>query len=133
MTLTLQNMESNEYKRMNSMRDAFINWSAFTTNYCASRSYDISDLANSMSLINIENDLQIFMKHTIEQTAQNIINYKYNKNKNINPKHIKQHTKTIINNNTYYMVPQKPKQLSTFNSSLGSTDYLYNIKYDNYN
>eukprot|EP01084_Bolivina_argentea_P139285 245045_1 len=71
MRVTLQNMESNEYKRMNSMRDAFINWSAFTTNYCANRSYDIKDLANSMSLINIENDLQIFMKNTIKQTHIN--------------------------------------------------------------
>eukprot|EP01084_Bolivina_argentea_P284382 487385_1 len=94
MTLTLQNMESNEYKRMNSMRDAFINWSAFTTNYCANRSYDISYLANSMSLITIENDLQTFMKNIIKQTANNNININSNsnKNKNINQKTEKKKT-----------------------------------------
>eukprot|EP01084_Bolivina_argentea_P139286 245046_1 len=86
MRLTLQNMELNEYKRMNSMRDAFINWSAFTTNYCANRSYDISDLANSMSLINIENDLQIFIKNTITQTENNY------KNQNIKQQYTKNHT-----------------------------------------
>eukprot|EP01083_Nonionella_stella_P111998 328933_1 len=67
-TTNLQSMESNEYKRMNTLRDALINWSAFITNLCANRSYDIKDLAESMACINVEEDLQLFMRHALHRT-----------------------------------------------------------------
>jgi len=65
MTSTLRSMESNEYKRTNALRDALTNWSAFITNYCANRTYDIRFLAQSMSQMDPEQDLQIFMKLTL--------------------------------------------------------------------
>lgn len=67
MTATLRSMESNEYKRMNALRDALTNWSAFITNYCANRSYDIRYLAQSMSTMDPEADLQVFMKCTLAE------------------------------------------------------------------
>lgn len=65
MTSTLRSMESNEYKRMNALRDGLTNWSAFITNYCANRSYDIRFLAESMAQMDPEADLQVFMKSTL--------------------------------------------------------------------
>ena len=67
MTATLKAMEECEYKRMNSVRDGLTNWSAFITNLCANRVYDVRDLGESMSLINVEQDLQHFMQTTLEK------------------------------------------------------------------
>lgn len=64
---TLQRMESNEYKRLNALRDGITNWSAYITNLAANRSYDIQNLARSMALINVEDDLQNWMQHTLMQ------------------------------------------------------------------
>lgn len=97
MTSTLQSMESNEYKRMNSLRDGLTNWSAFITNLCANRSYDIRSLNQSMSLIDVENDLQSFMTETLKKYPSPHQQFtKTNKNK--------------INKNNLYFIPNLKKQ-----------------------
>jgi len=67
MVQTLSAMEANEYKRMNSLRDGITNWSAFITNLAANRSYDIQNLARSMALIDVERDLQSWMRRTLQK------------------------------------------------------------------
>ena len=66
MASTLKNMESNECRRLNSMQDALTNWSAFITNYCLNRSYDVRNLAENMAQIQPEEDLQQFMRSTLD-------------------------------------------------------------------
>eukprot|EP00485_Elphidium_margaritaceum_P006312 CAMPEP_0202704790 /NCGR_PEP_ID=MMETSP1385-20130828/17423_1 /ASSEMBLY_ACC=CAM_ASM_000861 /TAXON_ID=933848 /ORGANISM="Elphidium margaritaceum" /LENGTH=312 /DNA_ID=CAMNT_0049362895 /DNA_START=29 /DNA_END=967 /DNA_ORIENTATION=- len=67
MVQTLSAMEANEYKRMNALRDGITNWSAFIANLAANRSYDIQHLAKSMAYIDVERDLQNWMKHTLQK------------------------------------------------------------------
>jgi len=66
MVATLKDIECNELKRMKSLQDALTNSSAFVTNYCLNRSYDVRDLTNSMAGIDPEGDLQSFMRSTLE-------------------------------------------------------------------
>merc|ERR550539_153289 len=70
MSGTLKAMEECEYKRMNSVRDGLTNWSAFITNLCANRVYDVRDLGESMSLIQIEEDLQYFMQTMLQKQQE---------------------------------------------------------------
>mmetsp|Transcript_49154 Transcript_49154/g.78519 ORF Transcript_49154/g.78519 Transcript_49154/m.78519 type:complete len:368 (+) Transcript_49154:62-1165(+) len=67
MISTLQAMESSEYRRMNALRDGLTTWSAFITNLAANRSYDIQNLAKSMALIDVERDLQQWMRQTLKK------------------------------------------------------------------
>merc|ERR1712228_784785 len=60
MSETLKAMEECEYKRMNTVRDGLTNW-------CANRVYDVRDLGESMSLINVHADLQYFMQTTLNK------------------------------------------------------------------
>lgn len=66
MAATLRSMESNENKRLTSMQDALTNWSAFICNFCLNRSYDVRNLAENMAQIKPEQDLQQFMRSTLE-------------------------------------------------------------------
>merc|ERR1712228_105093 len=70
MSETLKAMEECEYKRMNTVRDGLTNWSAFITNLCANRVYDVRDLGESMSLINVRADLQYFMQRVLQKQQE---------------------------------------------------------------
>eukprot|EP01083_Nonionella_stella_P081527 224624_1 len=91
---TLHEMEETELKRMFSLRDAFTNWSAYITNLCANRMYDIRDLAKSMSFIDVENDLQCFMRDILNKSNQ--------------PKQSKERASTIID----FIVPDLTRRQS---------------------
>ena len=65
MTSILQGMQSNEYNRMNTTKDSLNKWAVFITNLCANRNYDVKNLAESMSLINIQSDLQLFISNLL--------------------------------------------------------------------
>jgi len=65
MTKSLRSMESAETARMDSVRDALTNWAAFVTSMSMNRSYDIRTLAQSVSEVNVETDLQSFMRSTL--------------------------------------------------------------------
>ena len=133
MISTLQSMESNEYKRMNSMRDAITNWSAYITNLAANRSYDIQNLAKSMALINVENDLQNFMKQTLikypsPSTKETI---------NIQNAVIGANNNNHNNNNNMHYLPQQKNTISAIMlpnlKKQPSTDYvnLFKQKFSN--
>ncbi len=66
MTVILQGMQSNEYNRMRTTKDSLNEWAVFVTNLCANRNYDVKNLAKSMSMIHIDNDVQIFIKSTLD-------------------------------------------------------------------
>ena len=67
MTSILQGMQTNEQNRMEIIKDSLNKFAVFITNLCANRNYDCKNLAQSMSQINIDNDLQIFIKNTLKQ------------------------------------------------------------------
>jgi len=65
MTKSLRSMESGETARLDSVRDALTNWAAFVTSMSMNRSYDIRTLAQSVSQVSVESDLQSFMRATL--------------------------------------------------------------------
>ena len=67
MTSILQGMQTNEQNRMKIIKDSLNKFAVFITNLCANRNYDCKNLAQSMSQINIDNDLQIFITNTLKQ------------------------------------------------------------------
>ena len=67
MTNILQGMQSNEFNRMTTSKDSMNKWAVFVTNLCANRNYDVKNLAESMSLIDIDKDLQIFIQQTLQK------------------------------------------------------------------
>ncbi|ETO34081.1 hypothetical protein RFI_03015 [Reticulomyxa filosa] len=65
LTVILQGMEANEFSRLQAVGDCLRKWAVFTTNVCANRNYDIQSLAQVMSLVKPEQDLQAFMAETL--------------------------------------------------------------------
>eukprot|EP01083_Nonionella_stella_P072304 194838_1 len=64
METALHSMECNEGKRLETLMSGVTNWSAFITNLCANRKYDIESLTESMAAINVDEDLRTFMRRT---------------------------------------------------------------------
>jgi len=67
MSSILQGMQCNEFNRMRTAKDSMNKWTVFVTNFCANRNYDVKNLAHSMSLIDIDRDLQCFLQRTLRQ------------------------------------------------------------------
>ena len=73
MAVTLKSIKQCEYKRIHSLRDALTNWSAFIMNLCANRMYDVRGLTKSVSAINVQNDLQLFMQSALQSNRETVV------------------------------------------------------------
>ena len=73
MAVTLKSIKQCEYKRIHSLRDALTNWSAFITNLWANRMYDVRSLTQSVSAINVQNDLQLYMQSALQKDRETVV------------------------------------------------------------
>ncbi len=71
MTSVLQGMESNEAARLQTVGDCLRKWAVFITNFSANRSYDIRHLAEVMANVSTGDDIQTFMKDTLQKHPVN--------------------------------------------------------------
>ena len=120
MTAILQGMQTNEYNRMKIIKDSLNKLAVFITNLCANRNYDCKNLAESMSLINIEKDLQIFIKNTLKHYPSN----------NTKPQQPPQQTKQ---NDHLHFSKQQQNALTNLNKvSQTKNNYNYNHSSSNH-
>jgi len=67
MTKSLRSMQSIETTRLDAVRDALTNWSAYVTSMSMNRSYDIRTLNQSVGKVSPQSDLQNFMRATLSK------------------------------------------------------------------
>eukprot|EP01084_Bolivina_argentea_P040512 74866_1 len=150
MTSILQGMQSNEFNRMSTTKDCLNKWAVFITNLCANRNYDVKNLAESMALINIDADLQLFIRNVLNQHPSKNANgitpphhsFHYGKAQanaasNLNKTSIEKNIQNAHINHKHHN--SQSLSLSSFNPSFntsqrkGSTSYSFSGQQDIYN
>eukprot|EP01083_Nonionella_stella_P239732 838776_1 len=150
MTSILQGMQSNEFNRMSTTKDCLNKWAVFITNLCANRNYDVKNLAESMALINIDADLQVFIRNVLNQHPSKNANgitpphhsFHYGKAQanaasNLNKTSIEKNIQNAHINHKHHN--SQSLSLSSFNPSFntsqrkGSTSYSFSGQQDIYN
>lgn len=71
MTKIFQGMQSNEQKRLKTIADSLQKWAVFVTNLSANRNYDVKTLAQDMSSVDADLDMQVFCQQTLDKHPTN--------------------------------------------------------------